>query len=173
MLNKAQAAEFLGVTPRAIENYVAQGKLHVQYTAGLRGRIALFDETELQRFKNERAQVPYLNPLSGAITQTTAQQQPSPQTQAPFQGLLDLLKEPAVRDLLSELLKFAVQHWQESNKADQMALSVKEVSEQTGLSESTLRKDIRDGVLKAKLKGRGYKIRRADLQRYLDEEWKD
>lgn len=172
MLNKVQAAEFLGVTPRAIENYVAQGRLHVQYSAGLRGRIALFDEAELQRLKNERTQVPYLNPASGAVAQTTAQQ-PQQLPQAPLQGLFDLLKEPAVRDLLGELLKLAVQHWQESNKADQMALSVKEVSEQTGLSESTLRKDIRDGVLKAKLKGRGYKIRRTDLQRYLDEEWKD
>ena len=171
MLNKVQAAEFLGVTPRAIENYVAQGKLHVQYAAGLRGRIALFDEVELQQLKNERRQVPYLNPVSEAVTQPPAQQQQP--LQAPFQGLFDLLKEPAVRDLLGELLKLAVQHWQESNKADQIALSVKEVSEHTGLSESTLRKDIRDGVLKAKLKGRGYKIRRTDLQRYLDEEWKD
>jgi len=66
-----------------------------------------------------------------------------------------------------------VQYWMESNKADQTALSVKEASEATGLSESTLRKDIRDGALKAKLKGRSYKIRRADLQHYLDEEWKD
>lgn len=185
MLNKAQAAEFLGVTPRAIENYVAQGKLHVQYAAGLRGRIALFDEAELQRVKAERAQTPYLDPTAKTI-QTLFPQPPQPQQPAPqppqqpqslflalLQGLSDLLKDPDVRYLLTEALKAGVQNWQESEKADQMALSIKEASEATGLSESTLRKDIREGALKAKFKGRGYLIRRADLQRYLDEEWED
>src|SRR5205085_10211228 len=101
MLNKIQAAEFLGVTPRAIENYVAQGKLHVQYAPGQRGRIALFNETELQRLKAERSQDSYLNPLTAAIAQTNQQQQPPPpQSPAPFQGLRDLLKDPAVRDLI-------------------------------------------------------------------------
>lgn len=186
MLNKAQAAEFLGVTPRAIENYVAQGKLHVQYAPGLRGRIALFDEAELQRLKVERAQTPYLDPTAKAMVQALFPQPPQPQQPAQqpsqqsqplfislLQSLSDLLKDPDVRYLLTEALKAGVQHWQESEKADQMALSIKEASEATGLSESTLRKDIREGALKAKFKGRGYLIRRADLQRYLDEEWED
>jgi excisionase family DNA binding protein len=185
MLNKAQAAEFLGVTPRAVENYVAQGKLHVQYAPGLRGRIALFNEAELQRLKDERAQAPYLDPkvIAQALFPLPLQQpqpqvppqppEPQPLLVSLLEGLRELLKEPAVRSLLTEAVKAAFQNWQESERVDQTALSIKEASEATGLSESTIRRDIREGVLKAKFKGRGYLIRRADLQRYFDEEWED
>ncbi|MEM6400732.1 MAG: helix-turn-helix domain-containing protein, partial [Cyanobacteria bacterium P01_D01_bin.116] len=47
-MNKKQAAEFLGVSVRALERYVQQGKLTVRYEKGKTRPTANFDQTELE-----------------------------------------------------------------------------------------------------------------------------
>lgn len=46
-MNKKQAAEFLGVSVRALEGYVQQGRLTVRYKKGKTRPTANFDETDI------------------------------------------------------------------------------------------------------------------------------
>ena len=48
MLDKKQAAEYLGVTTRTLERHIQSGKLSVRYQPSPNGEIALFDPEELR-----------------------------------------------------------------------------------------------------------------------------
>jgi hypothetical protein len=53
-MNKKQAAKFLRVSTRAIERYVAKGKLPVRYTKDKTGRqVAVFDESQVKKITTE------------------------------------------------------------------------------------------------------------------------
>ena len=52
-MNKQQAAEFLGVSVRALERYVQQGRISVKYEKGKTRPTANFDQAELEAFKEE------------------------------------------------------------------------------------------------------------------------
>jgi len=52
-MNKQQAAELLGVSVRALERYVQQGRISVKYHKGKTRPTANFDSSELEIFKEE------------------------------------------------------------------------------------------------------------------------
>ena len=51
MLNKQQAAEFLGVNVRTLERYTQEGKIGGRYEKGKTRSVLVYDEEELQAFK--------------------------------------------------------------------------------------------------------------------------
>ncbi|MEO1432972.1 MAG: helix-turn-helix domain-containing protein [Cyanobacteria bacterium J06633_8] len=53
LINKKQAAEYLGVSVRAIERYTQQGRLSVCNEKGKTRPTTNFDQTELEAFKEE------------------------------------------------------------------------------------------------------------------------
>ena len=54
MKNKKEAADYLGVSTRAIERYVSEGKLVPQYRMGRRGREAVYTDADLDAVKHDR-----------------------------------------------------------------------------------------------------------------------
>ncbi|MGI8566521.1 MAG: hypothetical protein ACR2LZ_08590 [Pyrinomonadaceae bacterium] len=58
-MTKQEVADFLSVSTRAVESYAAKGRLSVTYTKGKRGQIAVFDDGEVKRLKDELAQPAY------------------------------------------------------------------------------------------------------------------
>ncbi len=50
-LSKAEAAEFLGVSPRSVERYSQRGKLHPIYLEGDNGKEAYYRLEELEKLK--------------------------------------------------------------------------------------------------------------------------
>lgn len=52
-LNKKDAAAFLGVSTRQLENYARAGRLSVRKERGRTGDISVYDEGELQQLKSE------------------------------------------------------------------------------------------------------------------------
>jgi len=52
-MNKQQAAKFLGVSVRALERYVQQGRIGVKYEKGKTRSTTNFDSSELEAFKEE------------------------------------------------------------------------------------------------------------------------
>ncbi|MFN0085592.1 MAG: helix-turn-helix domain-containing protein [Blastocatellia bacterium] len=83
-MTKEEAAEALGVAPRTVERYAAQGLLHPKYQKGARGKIADFSEREVKSLKKQ---------LSIAAAQKPAAA-PKPLT-APFYHKLTLSVEEA------------------------------------------------------------------------------
>lgn len=55
-MNKKAAAEFLNVSPRAIERYTARGLISVTYIKGNRGNIADYNPEELAKLRSESSQ---------------------------------------------------------------------------------------------------------------------
>ena len=51
MLNKQQAAEFLGVNVRTLERYTQEGKIGSRYEKGKTRSVVVYDEEELRAFK--------------------------------------------------------------------------------------------------------------------------
>lgn len=67
-MNKQEAAQFLGVSVRTLESYVAQKRLSVRYVKGKTRPIADFEGEELERLKNE------IPPLFSRVVETQTAQ---------------------------------------------------------------------------------------------------
>ncbi|ACK74167.1 hypothetical protein PCC7424_5608 (plasmid) [Gloeothece citriformis PCC 7424] len=52
-MNKQEAADYLGVSTRAIERYTQKGKLSVKYENAKTRPVAVYDQAELDRLKDE------------------------------------------------------------------------------------------------------------------------
>jgi excisionase family DNA binding protein len=138
MLNKFQAAAFLGVSPSEIDKFVADGRLHVVYI----GIVPFFSQEELISLKNELG----------------AQSQPTD-----LQSLLDSFR----------LVEKIVDAFRSSKSDDPYkgAYTLQGASSVYGLSITTLRKDIKEGKLKAAKVGGFVRIKRKDLAAYFKKEW--
>jgi excisionase family DNA binding protein len=53
-MNKKEAAEYLGISVRQLQNYARQGRLSVRKGKGKTGDISIFDNEELRQLKDER-----------------------------------------------------------------------------------------------------------------------
>ncbi len=152
MLTKLAAAERLGVSVRAIENYSSKGKLHPKYAAGRRGKVALFDEAEVDRLKDERGEVVF---------------NPRP-PKAPTENALTLLSESPQRLALLETIRAALSGSTQSTLSigDKIILTLDDASRLTSLSKDYLRAALKTDKLQGKKIGRGWKIRRGDLDTF-------
>ena len=153
---KQEAADFLGVSTRAIESYAARGRLSVTYTKGRRGQIAVFDDTELEKLKDELTQ-----PTFPERPQVISSEQPRNEAIVPF-GASALIPTQSndPRGILSEYRRFVP-------VADKPLLKLQEAQALTGLSRHILKSAVEAGALKAQLIGRSWRIKRTDLDSYI------
>jgi excisionase family DNA binding protein len=157
-MNKTEAAEYLGVSTRALERYTASGKLAAHYERGATGRVLTFDQAELARFKTE-LETPKDKP----------RQEPSRALARP-----DGAKSQATIELLARFIEAAQSGATSPDKARpsvpveaKLLLTLAEAQALTGLSRSTLRAAINSGELKARQIGKAFRIKRADLEKFV------
>jgi excisionase family DNA binding protein len=170
-MNKQEAADFLGVSTRAIERYTAKGKLTPEYE-NIKGgqRIAVYDEKQLAQVKAEMQAPPPARPVlwSDSGPDKADRGDRGAKSQALARRGTD------VSDFL-KLIAQAVKEGQGSNAApvptlslsDKLTLSVSEASHLSGLSRNHLLEAIHAGKLKAKIIGRGWRVKRDDLDAYV------
>ncbi len=175
-MNKTKAAEFLGVSTRALERYVAAGRIVGHYERGKTGKVLAFDPDELQRFKDELEA-----PTSRAIAlPKDARQAPNRQavTQPTSRALAkpDGATGPLSADVLGIDVLGALAQWARDNARQaapvvpieaKLLLSLLEAQAMTGLGRSTLLAAIEEGALKARKIGRGWKIKRSELEKFV------
>ena len=168
-MNKKQAAKFLGVSTRAIERYVAKGKLPVRYTKDKTGRqVAVFEEAQVKKIKRELETLAHSQPAPKAPTD--AKTHP-----AAGNGKVALrgaqLPAPAsvtaFADALAASLQKHLGHPQLVPIPDKLTLSLSEASGLSGFSRDFLRKAITAGTLSAAKRGKGWNIKRDDLDSYV------
>lgn len=80
MLDKKQAAEYLGVTTRTLERHAKEGKLSVRYENSQFGEVALFDPEELEALK-EGKQTTRIKPAVEPDRSAQTDKPSSPQSQ--------------------------------------------------------------------------------------------
>ena len=173
-LSKAEAAEYLGISTRALERYTQQGKLGVKYVRATRGKQARYQEGELAALKAELETETH-KPVVSAQTPTT---QLTGLTDTPV-GVSELVEKflLPLSAHLSELTKAVTDLQQPSSAAgrppvpveEKLLLTLQEVQSLTGLSREILREAIDTGELPAKIIGRAWRVKREDLEAYIDE----
>ena len=166
-MNKKQAAEYLGVSVRALERYVQQGKLTVRYEKGKTRSTANFDQTELEAFKEELNQ-PTIKPAVESRQITTDVYDETdivPVNVAEF-------GEFTVVDRLAGMVEMLITRGDKKPTVpieSKILLTLDEAQALTGLSKGYLREAIRQGSLKAKQIGKSWRVKRSDLDDFIED----
>ncbi len=145
-MNKRETSELLGVSTRLVEKYASEGRLgEVTYVRGKTGKQADYDCEAVEKLKQVLE-----SPDTAIATKT-----------------------PDARLIVASLVE-AMTSREESRSAsvrvsEKLLLAVSDCRLLTGLSEQSLREAIHAGKLKAKIIGRGYKIKRQDLDEFVEQ----
>ncbi len=179
-MNKQEAADFLGVSVRALERYVQQGRISVKYEKGKTRSVANFDATELEAFRtelNEPSYKPAVESRQTASKDETRQMSPDNQSQTDKDllhygqlsefGEVDQLSVIDKLSIIIETLLNKSQNQPSLTIADKLLLKLPEAQALTGLSREILRTAIKEGKLKAEKIGRSWRIKRSDLDEYV------
>jgi excisionase family DNA binding protein len=144
-MNKKDTSELLGVSTRLVEKYASEGRLgEVTYVRGKTGKQADYDRKVVERLKQVLE-----SPDTAIATKT-----------------------PDARLIVASLVE-AITSREESRSAsvrvsEKLLLSVKDCRLLTGLSEQAIRDAIRENKLKAQVIGRGFKVKRTDLDEFIN-----
>jgi excisionase family DNA binding protein len=144
-MNKKGAAELLNISTRQVETHAAAGRLGVvTYVRGKTGKQAEYDREAVENLKT------ILESPDTALTAT---------------------RSPDARLFVAQLVE-AMANREEPRGAsvrvgEKLLLNLNDCRLLTGLSDANLRDAIKAGTLKAKIIGRGYKIKRADLDKFV------
>jgi excisionase family DNA binding protein len=194
-MKKQAAARRLGVSARTLERLTTQGRIGVTHMPGKRGVVADYNKDEVERLRetlrrgkesavsHKPASVP-VSPTSPVIELARFGEEQSG-------GLIGASYLTSLHDLLERLISVqerqtlllapsaqadALQGAQRPEKAisstvdpaHKLTLSIIEAAALAGLSANHLREAIKAGKLKAKIVGRGWKIRPEDLRVYVE-----
>jgi hypothetical protein len=143
-MNKKEVAEFLGVSTRIIEKYASEGRLgEVTYVRGKTGKQAKYTREAVEKLK-----IILDSPDTAIATKT-----------------------PDARLFVAQLFE-AMESREEPRSAsvrvsEKLLLNLIDCRLLTGLSEQNLRDAIKSGRLKAKIIGRGWKVKKQDLDNFV------
>jgi hypothetical protein len=163
-MNKSEAAKFLEIGVRSLERYTSIGRLQATKQRGKTGMVLDYAPDELARFlaelqaKTEAVQsTPQGSPIGGGTGG-------EPLARVAAKGGA-IVRRDELAELAAELA--AVQKTSASEAAHKLLLSLGECQTLTGLSRASLRSAIDAGALQGRVIGRGFKIKRADLEKYI------
>jgi excisionase family DNA binding protein len=160
-MNKKEAAELLDISTRLVEKYASEGRLgEVTYVRGKTGKQAEYDRQAVENLKR------MLESPDTALTATR-----SPDARLFVAQLVEAIasREQTNIEAILGLLKESSE--QPNNGAvrvgEKILLILNDCRLLTGLSDNNLREAIKEKRLKAKIIGRGYKVKRADLDEFI------
>jgi excisionase family DNA binding protein len=174
-MNKQQAAEFLGVSVRALERYVQQGKISVTYEKGKTRPTANFDPTELELLKEELNQ-PTVKPAIDArqispdieSRQIATELQPEEVNIVHHTGDAGEIGEIATIDKLAGIIEGLLgEKLPKVAVGEKVLLTIGDVQLLTGLSREFIRDAITGEQLPAKVIGKSWRIKRSDLHDFI------
>jgi excisionase family DNA binding protein len=180
-MNKKEAAAYLGISTRQLENYARRGRLSVRKEKGRTGDIAIFDEEELRQLKTELDAKRGL--IQAAVVRDEASDEastngagPTPESRAivrgPTSGLPQISPHEFIDQLAAAILaRQAGQKKRHEPTITELAakplLTRAEAQRYTGLSRELLREAVTSGKVKEILLGRAYRMKRAELDSYV------
>ncbi len=168
-MNKEAAAKFLGMSVRSLQRLTSEG-LFKPTLAGAKG-AAVYDAAELQQWRDmsedERREARDVarQQHSGSLSPMTVM---TGNADVTGNGVMT-----ATRDTLNSRREFAqmiaeaVAAKPALSVADKLTLSLMEASQLSGLSRRILRQAIEEKKLKARIIGRGWRVKREELDAYV------
>ena len=155
-MKRQEAAEYLGVSVRTIDKYIAQGRLTVRYQKATRGRVAVLNLEELDAIKSEQ-ETPLVKPR--VFTNDVPSELPS-RAEHPFQFPTPIHispSSPRERDLLITEI------------AAKPLLTLREAATLSGLSKQFLKESIQKEKLQGSIIRGAWRIHRQHLDDFLAE----
>ncbi len=153
------AAAYLEVSTRTLQRYTTQNKISVTYKHGKTGAEADYDQAELERFKNQKESEVY-QPATQLLTRSEGQSQALAPIDRESLALVGASAAAAIFDRLQPVRpRIPIE--------SKPLLKLSEACQLTGLSRQILREAIDQKRLKAKIVGRAWRIRRSDLDNYI------
>jgi excisionase family DNA binding protein len=160
-MNKKEAADHLGVSTRLVEKYASEGRLgEVIYVRGRTGKQAEYDHASVEKLKAE------LDTPDTAIAQHR-----TPDARLFAGHLVEALerREQANIEALRGLLEGRAEHPRSASirVSEKILLTIDDCRLLTGLSRQVLRQAIADDKLKGRIIGRGFRVKREDLDKFI------
>ena len=190
MLNKVEAAEYLGCTTRTLERHIKDQKIGVTYQQSKYGEVAMFDPQELEDFKSGKTttRTTIIVPAS-PYEPAEIIDEPTPKDRGqivPAPTQKDLTYRPPSESLPLGIgvLIAPIDNWfgkvvqaidNLGNKRTITELRSKplvtldEAQIITGLSREILIDAMKNGQLPARIMGKAYRIKQTDIDRYISE----
>ncbi|WP_317112482.1 helix-turn-helix domain-containing protein [Chroococcidiopsis sp. SAG 2025] len=153
---------------RTLERYTQEGKIGGRYEKGKTRSVVVYDEEELRAFKAALETKTY----KPAVDPTPTNPDRDETALSKFVEVKHLLPLLDGLNHLADVLK-VLREEQEIVRLTvpiqhKLTLSLAEASALSGISRQRLRAAIKDGTLTAQLIGRGYRVKRTDLEDYVD-----
>jgi hypothetical protein len=144
-MNKKEVAEFLSVSTRLVEKYASEGRLGgVTYIRGKTGKQAEYDREAVENLKRM---------LESPDTSLTT-------------------KSPDARLFAAQLVEALTKREEPRNASvrvsEKLLLNLNDCRLLTGLSDANLRDAVKSKKLKAKIIGRGWKVKKQDLDEFIN-----
>jgi excisionase family DNA binding protein len=164
-MNKNDAAKYLGIGVRSLERYTSDGRIVAGKVKGRTGFVADYAPEDLERLKAEleappeAPPVPELEaaPVPPPSSATSLARLPRQSRAIVSTAAVGHSAAPPARERLAP-----------SEAAHKLLLSLEECQTLTGLSRGVLRAAIDGGTLKGQRIGRGWKVKRSDLEKYVE-----
>jgi excisionase family DNA binding protein len=193
-MKKQAAARRLGVSARTVERLTTQGRIGVTHMPGKRGVVADYNKDEVERLREtlrrEKESAVSHKPASVPVSPTSPVIELARFGEEQSGGLVGAEYLTSLHDLLGRLISVqerqtlllspsaqadALQGAQRPEKAisltvdraHKLTLSITEAAALSGLSANHLRAAIKAGKLKARIIGKGYRVKRPDLDAYI------
>ena len=133
-LTKKEAAEFLGVSTRALERYTKQGKIGVKYVQGKNGKQAFYQQSDLEQYRDSQA-IPTHKPATEEVSTP-----PDLALTRVVEGEQLSTFPPIVVERLVSAFETISSHLQEPKIAitEKLVLTIDEAQMLTGFSKNTL-----------------------------------
>jgi excisionase family DNA binding protein len=160
-MNKKEASELLGISTRLVEKYASEGRLgEVTYVRGKTGKQAEYNREAVEKLnavlESPDTSVATITPdarlFAGQLIEAI-----STREQANIEAIRGLLLETIEQSRNSSI-----------RVSEKILLNLSDCRSLTGLSDDFLREAIHSGTLKAKIIGRGYKVKRQDLEQFIN-----
>lgn len=165
-MNKQEAAQYLGVSPRQIERYTKENRIGVRFEKGRTKPTPVYDEGELKRFKDE-IEKPVHRP---AVQRMESDSQAlATRSDEPLSSLSQLSQFEALGRMMEAMKPQAAPVSTVAQEAAvKVMLTLAECQILTGLSRATLKAAIDGGQLKSQQIGRAWRVKRSDLDKWIE-----
>jgi excisionase family DNA binding protein len=178
-MTKEEVAELLSCSTRQVERYTSAGELSVTYEKGTTRKVPVYNRGEVEALK-ERLDRPTIKPAIARPDESQALMTTGNDKLASQLSELVAIASAKVQqanldkmaDAFSALAE-AIEGLKERVNnpsiqiADKVMLTLQDAATLSSLSRNHLLEAIHDGRLKAKIIGRGWRIKRGDLDAYV------
>jgi excisionase family DNA binding protein len=180
-MNKKEAAAYLNISTRQLENYARQGRLSVRKEKGKTGDIAIYDDEELRQLKDERerehgvirAAVVREDVSTGDGTNGAGATESRAIVRASISEVSQLAPHEFIDQLAAAILARQAEQKKQKHEPTITELAAKplltraEAQRYTGMSRELLHEAVTSGKVKEVKLGRSYRMKKAELDSYI------